>query len=469
MNKFYLWLTGFVDGEGYFNISPTNRNGKITNFNFIFKLSLHIEDIQVLEHIRYMLNMGRITKDINRSECSLTITKLEDINNLINIFDKYKLNSTKYLDYLDFKDAYNLYVNRVEYNEELVSKIILLKNKMNNNRTDFNIYTYENINWAEHINISKYWLLGLIEGEGSFNFWRDELKPTFALVLTEVQLPLLLKIKTFLIKEFNLDEYSLFKMNNTSTINLNYNKARNNSKPSYRLLIKNIWIMNNYFMPFILSMKDLFISKKYNDFKILSLLVSAVYYGLHLNPSFSKIMLKLSYNMNNYCLSNNTKLPPKELFTNESNVNVVDYTVNKVEKDLLVFNTENNPIFKHLEDGRILNLLTNTIVRNKTSCIYKVSNFKDDNIHLYPVTPGKLFITLADVAKFIGIRNDKLSRLFKYTNSENYIIYNTYKIERVRVFYKNIYISPDYIRRGKELVNKRVDSPPVGEGRLNLD
>lgn len=35
-------------------------------------------------------------------------------------------------------------------------------------------------------------------------------------------------------------------MNNTSTINLNYNKARNNSKPSYRFL------------------KDLFISKKYN-------------------------------------------------------------------------------------------------------------------------------------------------------------------------------------------------------------
>lgn len=28
-----------------------------------------------------------------------------------------------------------------------------LKNKMNNNRTDFNLYTYENINWAEHINI----------------------------------------------------------------------------------------------------------------------------------------------------------------------------------------------------------------------------------------------------------------------------------------------------------------------------
>ena len=418
MINFYNWLTGFTDGEGYFNISPTKRNGKITNFNFIFKLSLHIQDIQVLEYIRDKLNIGRITKDIHRNECSLTITKLEDIKSIINIFDKSKLNTTKYLDYLDFKEAYNLYVNRVEYNEELINKILLLKNKMNNNRTDFNLYTYENISWAEHINISKYWLLGLIEGEGSFNFWRDELKPTFALVLTEVQLPLLLKIKEFLIKEFNLDEYSLFKMNNTSTINLNYNKARNNSKPSYRLLIKNIWVMNNYFMPFIESMKDNFISKKYNDFNILNILVKGVYYGLHINHTFSRIMLKLSYNMNNYCLSNNMKLPPKELFIsphrvgipslnagiNESETNVIDYKVNKSEKELLIFNIDNNPIFKHLDDGRILNLLTNTIVRNKASCIYKINNLKDGKI--------KLFITLTDVANFISIRNDKLSRLY---------------------------------------------------------
>ena len=48
-----------------------------------------------------------------------------------------------------------------------------------------------------HIRITPYWLLGLIEGEGSFYLRRNSLTPTFSLALTEVQRPVLEAIISF--------------------------------------------------------------------------------------------------------------------------------------------------------------------------------------------------------------------------------------------------------------------------------
>ena len=67
------------------------------------------------------------------------VTKIEDINKLVSIFSKYTLNTSKYLDFLDFKLAFTLYQKREKLTDALISRILELKNNMNTNRINFNM------------------------------------------------------------------------------------------------------------------------------------------------------------------------------------------------------------------------------------------------------------------------------------------------------------------------------------------
>ena len=81
----------------------------------------------------------------------------------------------------------------------------------------------------------------------------------FGLVMTEKQLPVLEKVKEYLINNLGFDSYSIYKLKNSSAITINHQKARNNCKASI-VLIKNIHVLHNFF----LGRGDLnFITKKY--------------------------------------------------------------------------------------------------------------------------------------------------------------------------------------------------------------
>ena len=114
-----------------------------------------------------------------------------------------------------------------------------LKSGMNSGRACFDMPSNHNIK------ITTYWLLGLIEGEGSFHLWRSDIIPVFAIVLTERQRPVLEKIKEFLIQNLGFDEDSTWKLNNTSVMGINSQKARNNSKSSVLFIIKDIVFIIN--------------------------------------------------------------------------------------------------------------------------------------------------------------------------------------------------------------------------------
>jgi hypothetical protein len=77
------------------------------------------------------------------------------------IFDRYIFNGIKLLDYTDFKEAFLSYFNRPgRLDEDLIDKLLKLKENMNTGRVEFNFPK------GHQIKITKYWLLGLIEGEG---------------------------------------------------------------------------------------------------------------------------------------------------------------------------------------------------------------------------------------------------------------------------------------------------------------
>jgi hypothetical protein len=130
---------GFTDAEGNFFINRILKKDNITtsSFSFMFKITLHKDDEMVLRYINNKLGVGGVR--FYKNECIFNITDRKGVALLIDIFDKYNLNTTKYLDYLDFKEAFLFYSNRSkDLKPNMVKDYILgLKNKMNTNRIYF--------------------------------------------------------------------------------------------------------------------------------------------------------------------------------------------------------------------------------------------------------------------------------------------------------------------------------------------
>lgn len=113
--------------------------------------------IKVLQYISQRLGIGKITTD--KKVCTLKIGKYEDLQKLLNILEIKPLNTTKYLNYLAFKEGLLLYFNRnknLSLTEKslLFDKIRALKNSMNTLRTNFVLPDFHKII------ITPYWLLG---------------------------------------------------------------------------------------------------------------------------------------------------------------------------------------------------------------------------------------------------------------------------------------------------------------------
>jgi hypothetical protein len=184
LDKFYRWFIGFSDAEGSFTISPilNRKTNKIEVFSFKFTIGLHKDDLGVLNIIQSKLCMGKIYSYTDKY--IFVVTKIEDIKNLISIFSKYNLNSSKYLDFSDFNLAFTLYQKREKLTDALISKLLELKNNMNTKRINFNMP-------ENHVLITKSWLVGFIEGDGSFSIERATFKPILSIRLSKTQLPLL--------------------------------------------------------------------------------------------------------------------------------------------------------------------------------------------------------------------------------------------------------------------------------------
>jgi hypothetical protein len=203
--KFLQWFVGFSDAESSLIIIPSLKKDKVTisSFSFMFKIALHKDDKGVLRYISSKLGIGKVR--LYENECIFNVADKEGIKLLISIFYKYNFNTTKQLDYLDFKKAFHLYFNRDKElkAESVKDEILELKNKMNTNRVNFD--RPENCK----VIIMKSWLLGFIEGDGSFFVRRDTLTPVFCIELTGVLHYVLLKIKEFLEDSLGFDMYSL--------------------------------------------------------------------------------------------------------------------------------------------------------------------------------------------------------------------------------------------------------------------
>jgi hypothetical protein len=403
-DNFFKWFVGFADAESNFIINVLWKNDKvsISKFSFIFKITLHCDDEYVLRIIKEKLGVGGNLRRY-KNESIFNVTDKKGIEKLIQIFERYNLNTTKYLDYLDFKKAFIIYNKEQNLKIDLVKDAILeFKKNMNKNRVNFLRPT--------DIEINKYWLLGFIEGDGSFFVRRDPLVPTFSIELSDDQLPVVLKIKEFLENNLGFDSYSIFKLSNSSIMSIIKSNTREKSKPSVLLVIKNIKVLHNYLIPFFNEMG--FLSKKGLDFVDFRIITNAIYNGAHRIDEIKELILKLSYNMNNYRLS-----------TNKNPVDILS----KEERDKLIYI---NPTVNYLFDGRQRDVLTNKVLHQQVSCVYEICKPNNEII---------LANTLQEAGLIVKVSPETLSRRLNSTctTSEQYLEIKGslgLKIRRIGVF-----------------------------------
>jgi LAGLIDADG endonuclease/Cytochrome C and Quinol oxidase polypeptide I len=165
---FEQWLVGFTDGDGSFSVLRQGDKWSLT-----FKISQNTYNLRALHYIKKELGAGSIFVESKNDMAHFRIRDLKVINERIfPIFDKYPLLTTKYFNYNIFKEAYRILDNK-DFTK--LEKSNLLENLLLTKPSNSYISPiWDNVskplidaNEAKKI-ISKAWLIGFIEAEGSF-------------------------------------------------------------------------------------------------------------------------------------------------------------------------------------------------------------------------------------------------------------------------------------------------------------
>lgn len=129
------WLAGFVTADGTFG--AYKRGGKYKNYYCSFRINHDKIDESLLLYISKYLNCGNINKE-KLGMCGLSVYSLLDLNNIIiPFFKKYKLETSKEIDFFYFCEIVNIFNKKgykKRWNLEDNEKIRFLTLKMNNYR-----------------------------------------------------------------------------------------------------------------------------------------------------------------------------------------------------------------------------------------------------------------------------------------------------------------------------------------------
>lgn len=339
--SFVEWFVGLCEAESNFLVRiRKNEKKEVSGFEFIFRIALHKDDRKVLEYIKDVLGTGRLNTE--RDTLVFSISKLSDIETiLIPIFEEFSLNTSKYLDYLSFKKAFFIFKSRKSSTlslQDLSPTIIKLKDSMNDKRIDFFLPESHNIK------ITGNYLVGLLEGDGSFSLNKQDMTCRVSLVTTSVNKLVLEKIREFLLNL--LDEHSHMLGSTTKLININEKKAKSNCKSISVLEISQIDFICNILIPYFDSIE--FRTKKlkdYLDFKTIAFLILE---GKYLTTKGKELIIKLGDTMNNNRLSTN------------SNPLILDETT-KSELSLLI---KSEPLIDIDSEGRAKIIYENKYIRS---------------------------------------------------------------------------------------------------------
>lgn len=102
---------------------------------------------------------------------SYQVSSYKDIaNKIIPFLDENRLLTSKYLNYMAFKQAINLMINKEHLTTEGIIKLQELANLMNTKRSFSEKFNFTREHLTKHF-ITLGWLVGFVDGEGCFYFY----------------------------------------------------------------------------------------------------------------------------------------------------------------------------------------------------------------------------------------------------------------------------------------------------------
>lgn len=102
-----------------------------------FQIGLHLKDEKILSLIQSSLGVGKIYKSKSRADyVELQVSSIKELSAIIKFFDNYSLITQKWSDYLLFKQAYELIINKQHLTIEGLNKLVEIKALINKGLTD---------------------------------------------------------------------------------------------------------------------------------------------------------------------------------------------------------------------------------------------------------------------------------------------------------------------------------------------
>lgn len=127
------WITGFVDGEGCFNVSFSQRAKMKFGYEtrLSFSVSQHSRSRFVLEELQSFFAVGGI-RFSKRDNCyKYEVRDLEDLSIIVQYFKKYSLRTAKKLDFGYFCSIYELVRSKHHLSKDGFCKVVRLAFLMN--------------------------------------------------------------------------------------------------------------------------------------------------------------------------------------------------------------------------------------------------------------------------------------------------------------------------------------------------
>nr|QJQ35436.1 LAGLIDADG endonuclease [Fusarium bactridioides] len=168
-DNFHQWLVGFTDGDGSFSIVRVAER----KWTLFFKLTQSTYNLRAIHFIKNQLGAGSIYVDSDCNKADFRIRDRKTIGaTILPIFDKYPLLTSKYFSYLKFKKAYEILENPNLSTQDKDNLLLALQKEQM--PLDYISPAWKTVNYevndtnkAKSV-MSKYWLIGFTEAEGSF-------------------------------------------------------------------------------------------------------------------------------------------------------------------------------------------------------------------------------------------------------------------------------------------------------------
>lgn len=167
LTEFHLWLVGATDGDGTFHFAKT----KAGKWGLYYKVAQSTYNLRFLYHIKKMLGVGQVSISGTDGEFRIRDMKVI-VRHILPIFDKYPLLTSKYFNYDLFKQAAMIMTDSLlskEKKDSLLTELKLRKMPLNYLSPAWFKMNEENMTVAQAGSvITKAWLVGFTEAEGSF-------------------------------------------------------------------------------------------------------------------------------------------------------------------------------------------------------------------------------------------------------------------------------------------------------------